>query len=82
VPTCPARRACQHAVGDCSVGYRASEWLTVQKEYANALLAKKYGEEYEMDSSSEGEEADEETFIEIISRAHFPSEAVKEVNHE
>ena len=46
--------------------------------HANALLAKKYGEEYEMDSSSEGAEADDETFIEIISG----EQAVKEVNHE
>ncbi len=29
VPTRPARRACQHAVGDCSVGYLASGWLTL-----------------------------------------------------
>jgi len=48
--------------------------------HANALLAQKYGEEYEMDSSGEGE--DEETFIEIVSRAHAPSEAGKEVSHE
>ena len=60
----------------------AYELPVAQHVHANALLAKKYGEEYEMDSSSEGEEADEETFIEIISRVHFLSEAVKEVNHE
>jgi hypothetical protein len=29
VPARPARRACQHAAGDCSVGYRASGWLTL-----------------------------------------------------
>ena len=26
MPARPARRACQHAVGDCSVGYLASGW--------------------------------------------------------
>jgi hypothetical protein len=60
----------------------AYELPVAQYVHANALLAKKYGEEYEMDSSSKGEEAEEETFIEIISREHFPSEAVKGVNHE
>ena len=29
MPTRPARRACQHAAGDCSVGHFASGWLTL-----------------------------------------------------
>ncbi len=60
----------------------ARELPVAQHADANALLAEKYGAEYEMDSSSEGEEADEETFIEIVSREHSPSEALKEVSHE
>lgn len=60
----------------------AYELPVAQHRHANALLAKKYGEKYEMDPSSEGEGADEETFMEIISTEHFPSEAVKRENHE
>ena len=48
----------------------ACELPVAQHVRANALLAKKYGEEYEMDSSREGEEADEETFIELVSIPH------------
>jgi uncharacterized protein len=58
----------------------ARELPADQHAHANALLAQKYGEEYEMDSSGEGDE--EETFIEIVSRAHAPSAAGKEVSHE
>jgi PPOX class probable F420-dependent enzyme len=47
----------------------ARELPADQHPHANALLAQKYGEEYEMDSS-EGEEADEETFIEIVISNH------------
>src|SRR6266581_4462180 len=46
----------------------ARELLTDQHAHADALLAQKYGEEYEMDSPGEGEEVDKETFIEIVSR--------------
>jgi PPOX class probable F420-dependent enzyme len=46
----------------------AYELPVAQHAHADAILAKKYREEYEMDSSGEGEEADEETFIEIVSR--------------
>lgn len=46
----------------------AHELLADQHTYADALLARKYGEEYEeMDSSSEGNGQDEETYIEIES---------------
>ncbi len=48
----------------------ARELPTAQHSHADALLAHKYGEEYEMDSSGGGEEADEETFIEMVSSAH------------
>ncbi len=48
----------------------AHELPVDQHASANALLAKKYGEEYEMDSSGEGEEEDEETFIELVSIDH------------
>ena len=37
--------------------------------HANAVLAKKYGEQYEMDSSEPSGE-DEETFIEVVSIPH------------
>lgn len=53
-----------------------------QHAHADALLGQKYGEEYEMDSSGEGGEMDEETFIEIVSREYSPPEALKEVSHE
>jgi PPOX class probable F420-dependent enzyme len=36
-----------------------------QHAHANAILAEKYGEEYEMDVSEVGEYGNEETFIEI-----------------
>src|SRR6266700_2120576 len=48
----------------------AHELPVAQHAHADALLAEKYREEYEMDSSGEGEELDEETFIEIISKEH------------
>jgi uncharacterized protein len=51
-------------------------------QHADALLRQKYGEEYEMDSSGEGGEMDEETFIEIMSREYSPPKALKEVSHE
>ena len=53
----------------------------IDKQPAEAGWSRGQGN-HEMDSSSEGEEADEETFIEIISTEPFPSEAVKRVNHE
>src|SRR2546421_4945531 len=37
--------------------------------HANAVLAQKYGEQYEMDSS-EADSEDEETFIELVSTPH------------
>ena len=50
-------------------GY-ARELPPAQHEYANALLASKYGEEYEMsDSEDTGDDGYEETFIEIESGA-------------
>jgi PPOX class probable F420-dependent enzyme len=49
-------------------GY-ARELPVAQHAHANAVLAKKYGEQYEMDSSEVGGE-DEETFIEVVSRPH------------
>ncbi len=60
----------------------AHELPVAQHAHADALLAEKYREEYEMDSSGEGEELDEETFIEIISKEHALSEAMQEVSHE
>ncbi len=50
----------------------ARELPVAQHAYADALLAQKYGEQYEMDSS-EAEDEDEETFIELVSRP-YPSE--------
>ncbi len=45
----------------------ARELPVAQHDHANAVLAQKYGEQYEMDSSEvDGE--DEETFIEVVSR--------------
>ncbi len=58
----------------------ARELPVDQHAHAAALLAQKYGEEYEMDSSGEGEEADEETFIELASRDH--SLRREEMSHE
>ena len=49
-------------------GY-ARELPIAQHAHANAVLAEKYGEQYEMDSSEAGDE-DEETFIEVISTPH------------
>ncbi len=45
----------------------ARELPLVQYAYADALLASKYGAQYEMDSSGDEYEEDEETFIEIAS---------------
>jgi hypothetical protein len=49
-------------------GY-ARELPPAQHEYANALLASKYGEEYEMSDSEEGtgDGGYEETYIEVES---------------
>lgn len=49
-------------------GY-ARELPVAEHAHANAVLAQKYGEQYEMDSSEAGDE-DEETFIEVISTPH------------
>ena len=49
-------------------GY-ARELPVAQHAHANAVLAQKYGEQYEMDSSEAGDE-DEETFIEVVSTPH------------
>jgi PPOX class probable F420-dependent enzyme len=45
----------------------AHELPSAQHEYANALLASKYGEQYEMSSAEESTDdyEDDETFIEI-----------------
>ena len=48
-------------------GY-ARELPVAEHAHANAVLAQKYGEQYEMDSS-EAEGEDEETFIEVVSRS-------------
>ena len=49
-------------------GY-ARELPVAQHAHANAVLAQKYGEQYEMDSrDADGE--DEETFIEVVSSPH------------
>jgi PPOX class probable F420-dependent enzyme len=47
----------------------AHELPVAQHAHVNALLAQKYGEQYEMDSS-EADDEDEETFIELVSRPH------------
>jgi uncharacterized protein len=49
-------------------GY-ARELPVAQHTHANAVLAQKYGEQYEMDSS-EADGEDEETFIEVVSTPH------------
>src|SRR3989440_11280666 len=49
----------------------ACELPVSQHVYANALLAQKYGEQYEMDAS-EADDEDEETFLELVSRP-YPS---------
>jgi uncharacterized protein len=60
----------------------AHELPVAQHAYADAILAKKYGEEYEMASSGEGEEADKETFIEVVGSNHSVRETLREVSHE
>jgi PPOX class probable F420-dependent enzyme len=45
----------------------ARELPVAQHAHANAVLARKYGEQYEMDASKAGDE-DEETFIELENR--------------
>jgi len=47
----------------------AYELPVAQHAHANALLAKKYGEQYEMDTS-EADDEDEETFLELASTPH------------
>ena len=51
------------------IAAHARELPVAQHAYANALFAQKYGEQYEMDSS-EVEDEDEETFLELVSRPH------------
>jgi uncharacterized protein len=48
----------------------ARELPIAQHAHANAVLAQKYGEQYEMDAS-EADGEDEETFIEVVSRPHL-----------
>ena len=48
-------------------GY-ARELSVAEHAHANAVLAEKYGEQYEMDSP-EADGEDEETFIEVVSRS-------------
>ena len=50
----------------------ARELPVAQHAHADALLAQKYGEQYEMDAL-EAEDEDEETFLELASKPH-PSE--------
>ena len=48
----------------------ARELPVAEHTHANAVLAQKYGEQYEMDSlEADGE--DEETFIEVVSTPHY-----------
>ncbi len=47
----------------------ARELPMTEHAHADAVLAQKYGEQYEMDSAEAGDE-DEETFIEVISTPH------------
>src|SRR5205085_12550045 len=49
-------------------GY-ARELPEAEHAHANAVLAQKYGEQYEMDSP-EADGEDEETFIEVVSTTH------------
>jgi PPOX class probable F420-dependent enzyme len=49
-------------------GY-AREMPVAEHTHANAVLAHKYGEQYEMDSPEAGGE-DEETYIELVSKPH------------
>src|ERR1700730_18575648 len=51
------------------IGAYAGELPVAQHAYANALLAQKYGERYEMEAEEEVYE-DEETFLELVSRPH------------
>ena len=47
----------------------ARELPVAEHAHANAVLAQKYGEQYEMDSP-EADGEDEETFIEVVSTPH------------
>src|SRR6266568_8465740 len=47
----------------------ARELPVAEQAHANAVLAQKYGEQYEMDSP-EADGEDEETFIEVVSTPH------------
>ena len=47
----------------------AYELPVAQHAHANAVLAQKYGEQYEMDSP-EADSEDEETFIEVVNYPH------------
>jgi PPOX class probable F420-dependent enzyme len=47
----------------------ARELPVAEHTHANAVLAEKYGEQYEMDSPEAGGE-DEETFIELVRTPH------------
>jgi PPOX class probable F420-dependent enzyme len=47
----------------------ARELPVAEHAHADAVLAQKYGEQYEMDSS-EAENAEEETFIELVRTPH------------
>src|SRR2546429_1889960 len=47
----------------------ARELPVAEHTHANAVLAEKYGEQYEMDSP-EADGEDEETFIEVVSTPH------------
>ena len=49
-------------------GY-ARELPVAEHAHANAVLAQKYGEQYEMDSP-EADGEDEETFIKVVSTPH------------
>src|SRR5207248_5563218 len=60
----------------------AHELPVAQHAHADAILAQKYREEYEMDSSGEGGEEYEETYIEIVSTEYSPGVAAKEGSHE
>jgi uncharacterized protein len=60
----------------------AHELPVAQHAHADALLAQKYGEEYEMDSTGEEGEEYEETFIEIVGTECSPGVAAKEVSYE
>jgi uncharacterized protein len=57
-----------NALGAQIEGY-ARELPVAEQAHANAVLAQKYGEQYEMDSP-EADGEDEETFIEVVSTPH------------